>query len=153
MKGIRKLPGILGEERMLNERLIRAMCVDLAKRLPLREIRPDGVPYLDRYCVHGWTPQSRAHFGTSVYLHHFRGSDPQDTVHSHPWHAVSLVLAGGYREFRCEAGVETVRDLRPGDVNVLAPTDRHRIELLTPDCWTLFLVSAFEQPWQFYPTC
>ena len=56
---------------------------------------------------------------------------------------------------RCigEAGAEAVRVYRPGDVNVLATTDRHRIELLEADCWTLFLAGPFAREWQFDREC
>lgn len=119
----------------------------------VQEIPRASLPYLNRYFLAGWFPGARQH-APAIFLHHFLASDPRDHVHSHPWAATSLLLVGAYREHRCDdAGRETVRELHAGDVNVLAPTDRHRIELITPDVWTLFLVSDVLQPWTFTPTC
>jgi hypothetical protein len=76
-------------------------------------------------------------------------------MHSYPWAwSASLILVGGYREFRCGAGgVTTCRTLQPGDLNVIRPDDRHRIELLGGDCWTVFLAGDYAQPWRFFPRC
>lgn len=131
----------------------RAWCDALAARCTMQRIPRAGVPYLDRYFVAGWSPRDRRH-GPAVFLHHFVDSDSRDEMHSHPWAAISLLLVGAYREHRCAPdGSATVRDLQAGDTNVLAPTDRHRIELLTPDVWTLILVSDVVQPWGFVPSC
>lgn len=131
----------------------RAWCETLARQLRKQTIRPGDAPYLDRFFVAGWTPRARRN-GPAIFLHHFVGSDPREQVHSHPWGAISLLLVGAYREHRCAAdGRETVRDLQAGDVNVLAPDDRHRIELLTADVWTVFLASDYVQPWHVAPSC
>ena len=131
----------------------RAWCEAIAARLVKQTIRPGATPYLDRYFAAGWHPRAR-HPGPAIFLHHFVGSDPREQVHSHPWAATSLLLVGAYREYRCAAdGTETVRELNAGDVNVLAPGDRHRIELITPDVWTLFLASDYVQPWSVEPSC
>jgi hypothetical protein len=130
-----------------------AWCVALAQRLRSEDIRPHGQPYLTRYFLAGWNPYTKQR-GPAVFLHHFVASDPNDAVHSHPWAwSSSLVLVGGYREYRCTGERRTVREYRPGDVNVLAASDQHRIELLDRDCWTLFLVGDYAQPWGFYPAC
>ena len=138
----------------MNPTLARAWCVALARTLTVQHIRPNGTPYLDRYYAAGWNPKSREP-GPAIYLHHFLASDPDDAVHSHPWGwSASLILVGGYREDRC--GVDdhrSVREYRPGDVNVLTPETRHRITLLEGDCWSLFLAGSFEQPWGFHPKC
>lgn len=138
---------------MLSSAINRVWCERLGLRLQKESIRRDAAPYLDRYFVAGWSPRQRRP-GPAIFLHHFVASDARDHVHSHPWAAVSLLLVGAYREHRCAAdGTETVRELQAGDVNVLAPDDRHRIELLTPDVWSLFLVSDYVQPWAFAPSC
>jgi hypothetical protein len=134
----------------------RAWCRALAGTLPGQRIAPKGVPYLDRYFAAGWSPGARKS-GPAIFLHHFVASDPAVEVHSHPWGwSASVILAGAYREERCIGhGVDhrRVREYGPGDVNVLRADDRHRIDLLTPDCWTLFLAGSFEKPWAFAPGC
>ena len=75
-------------------------------------------------------------------------------MHSHPWAwGASLMLVGGYREYRCTGQTATVQTFRPGAVNHFGVTDRHRIELLGADCWTLLLVGDYAQPWGFEPAC
>jgi hypothetical protein len=76
-------------------------------------------------------------------------------VHSHPWGwSASLILAGGYREERCgPSGAVFVREYQPGDVNVLEADDRHRIDLLSADCWSVFLAGHFEKAWRFAAHC
>jgi hypothetical protein len=125
----------------------------LARPLQMQRILRDGAPYLDRYFVAGY-PRVRG-ATASVYLHHFRASDASDQVHSHPWAwSVSLILSGGYREHRClPDGQQIVRLYHPGDLNVLRAHDRHRIDLLGAECWTLFLAGAYEKPWNFQPIC
>jgi hypothetical protein len=132
----------------------RSWCEGLAQRLRVERIRPTGEPYLDRYYAAGWNPITKAR-GPAVFLHHFLGSDPANEVHSHPWTwAVSILLVGGYEEQRCDAGgYATIRRYWPGEVNVLEPQVRHRIHLLTDDCWTLFLAGDFQQAWSFHASC
>jgi hypothetical protein len=134
---------------------IRRWCERLASTAFMQSIRPNGQPYLDRYFLAGWNP-IRKRSGPAVFLHHFVGSDPAVAVHSHPWGwSSSLILVGGYREERCR-GAGDERDVRcyvPGDVNVLRPDDRHRIDLIGDDCWTLFLAGDLDKAWSFYSTC
>lgn len=132
----------------------RLWCRAFAGTLLVDHIQRDGKPYLDRYYMAGWNPRNRQS-GPALFLHHFLASDTHTHVHSHPWGwSASLIMAGGYTEERCTSGgtVET-RTYRPGDVNVLEPNDRHRIDLITDDCWTLFLAGHFQQQWTFTPRC
>jgi len=137
-----------------NDRAARAWCASLARILSVQHISPQGKPYLERYFAAGWNPTTRRP-SASIFLHHFVASDPDDQVHSHPWvWSASLILAGGYREHRCSAdGTTITHEYRPGDVNVLEANDKHRIDLLGADCWTLFLAGEFAQPWSFSPSC
>lgn len=132
----------------------RAWCEALASTLLMQHILRNGQPYLDRYYAAGWSP-TNGQRGPAVFLHHFLASDPADAVHSHPWNwSASLILVGGYREERCDAAGQTiVRVFQPGDVNVLAAADQHRIDLLSADCWTVFLAGNFERPWNFRAAC
>lgn len=135
------------------ETTLRLWCTGLARTLQAQRIEPQGQPYLTRYFLAGWNPWTKRK-GSTIYLHHFVASDPSDQVHSHPWAwGVSLVLVGGYREHRCTAEVATVQDFPPGTVNAFSVADQHRIELLAKDCWTLFLVGDYAQPWGFSPAC
>jgi hypothetical protein len=133
---------------------LRRWCVEMAARSPSQIIRPHGAPYLTRYFLAGWNPITKRP-GPSVFLHHFVGSDPNDSVHSHPWaFACSYILVGGYLEYRClEDGRAESRVYLPGSVNVLRGGDRHRIDLLERECWTLFLTGASVQTWGFVPLC
>ena len=125
----------------------------LSRSLEVTQIHPQGVPYLERYYAAGWNPRTRRS-GPALFLHHFVGSDPATAVHSHPWAwSASVILAGGYREERCTDVGTQVREYQPGDLNVLRATDRHRIDLIGADCWTLFLVGDYQQPWGFSPRC
>ena len=132
----------------------RAWCVALARTLTVQQISPNGKPYLDRYFAAGWSPTNRRS-GPAIFLHHFVASDPVDAVHSHPWGwSASLILAGGYREQRCAPrSVVVERVFRPGDVNILEADDTHRIDLLTSDCWSVFLAGHFEKSWRSMPRC
>jgi hypothetical protein len=131
----------------------RAWCEEIASTLRVQDIRPHGAPYLRRYYLAGWNPFAKQGHG-AAFLHHFVSSDPSEEVHSHPWGwALSVILVGGYREIRCVGTVRTVREYHPGEVNLLGPDDRHRIDLLEADCWTLFLVGDYAQPWGFHPIC
>ncbi len=138
---------------MMDETAARAWCEALAKGLRHEPILRDGKPYLERYYVAGWNPITKQP-GPAVYLHHFVASDAATQVHSHPWGwASSLILVGGYREYRCVGGRTTINEYVPGDVNVLAPTDTHRIELFAKDCWSLFMAGDYQQPWAFEAAC
>jgi hypothetical protein len=132
-----------------------AWCEAIARTVPSLEIRRDpAVRYLTRYFLAGWHPNA-ARPGPALFLHEFHTSDPATEVHSHPWGwSQSLILVGGYREFRCEAGAELEAiDYRPGAINILKATTMHRIELLEGKCWTLFLASAYARPWEFKSAC
>ena len=137
----------------MDEQAVRSWCEGLTARLPCQHIAPGGVPYLDRFFLAGWRPGTQERI-PAVYLHHFLASDPVDQVHSHPWPAFCLLLVGGYREHRCQGeGQVLVRDFHQGDVNTLEPGTRHRVQLLTPDVWTLVVRGPASQPWAFFPGC
>ena len=138
---------------MIDADIAREWCVALAKRLPKQDIRRTDAPYLMRYFAAGWNPFN-APAGPAVFLHHFVASDPLGAVHSHPWRwGCSLILFGGYIEHRCVDGVTSARRFLPGDVNVLLPNDHHRVELITTECWSLFLAGTYQQPWTFSAEC
>ena len=131
----------------------RTWCEALARTLQVQHIPRNDRPYLERYFAAGWSPTNRRS-GPAIFLHHFVASDSND-VHSHPWGwSASLILVGGYREERCGPGGQViVREYHPGDVNVLEANDTHRIDLLSADCWTVFLAGQYEHAWAFAPHC
>lgn len=139
---------------VLKDMAARAWCQALAKMLTCDAILRDGRPYLNRYYAAGWSPANRKS-GPAIFLHHFVASDSAQEVHSHPWGwSASLILVGGYREQRCGPnGNMTAQEFRPGDVNVLEADDKHRIDLLSSDCWTLFMAGHFDKQWAFTPRC
>jgi hypothetical protein len=140
-------------ERTVFSVAARAWCTALARSLQVQRIDRNGMPYLERYFAAGWSPSNKRS-GPALFLHHFVASDSEEAVHSHPWGwSASLILAGGYREERCIDGVLSVKEYRPGEVNVLEADDKHRIDLLEADCWTLFLAGNFEKAWGFAPRC
>ena len=139
---------------MWDEAAVRVWCEGITRQTFAQDIKPRGTPYLLRYFIIGWNPLTKQANRSTMYLHHFVASDPDGEVHSHPWAwGASLILVGGYREHRCTDGVSTVKDYYPGDVNTFTSADLHRVELLTRDCWTLFLVGPYQQPWGFEPAC
>lgn len=111
--------------------------------------RHDGSPYLTRWYV--WPrresdEERSTPFG--VYIHYFHRGDKDRDPHNHPWdHSVAIVLAGGYVEER--DGVERV--FKPGDVNVIAQNDFHRVRLLDEKAgsWSLFVAGRRVQTWGF----
>lgn len=101
----------------------------------------DGSPYLTRMYL---TPERNRWLRKRAYLHCIHSSDADRELHNHPWQSsVSLILTGGYREYRWDPKNNQVRErvLLPGDVNRIGRHDFHRLELLEPErgCWTLFV--------------
>jgi len=139
---------------MFDESAARRYCETIAPLLSRRVIYAGGRPYLERYVAAGDAHTEPGARG-AIYLHHFVASDPAGAVHSHPWAwGLSLILSGGYREHRCtQAGQLVTRLYRPGEVNVFVSDDKHWVELLEADCWTLFLAGEFQKAWGFSPGC
>ena len=138
-----------------SERAAQVWCLAMARTHEVQHIDRDGLPYLERYFLAGWSPTNRRS-GPAVFLHHFVASDSTEKLHSHPWGwSCSLILVGGYSEQRCKQGGGTMdtAEYKPGAVNVLEANDKHRIDLLASDCWTLFLAGNFEKSWEFAPRC
>lgn len=86
-----------------------------------------------------------------IYLHRFHRSDSDRELHSHPWRwALSLILVGGYREER-RRGLKVVsRDVKAGQFNYIRHSDRHRVDLLAPDGWSLIVVGPKVSSWGFW---
>ncbi len=126
-----------------------------AKLLPSTVIRgSDGSPYLTKHTIVDLGKKIGR-----VHLHRFHRGDEDQECHNHPWHGVSLILAGGYREERrVDAGdvptrlgyFVSCRDCLPGDVSRIRPDTFHRVDLLDGDCWTLFASGPVVQKWGFW---
>lgn len=146
---------------------LRPLLERLAPRLPPPRViysRDGQRPYLSRYYLAGRplgdvlsvvVAKPRRvlvrlrHHG--VYLHHFHRGDEEPELHSHPWAwALSLILAGGYREERRVRGKVVRRIVRPGALNFLRADDCHRVDLLEDDAWSLFVTGPKVTRWGFW---
>jgi len=154
--------------------------------------RDGGSPYLSRYYL--WNgkpympdgsfpynakgnPKEGAIFPAdkpAILLHRFHRSDDDLALHNHPWRwAISLILAGGYREEKRVVEATTdprqvaydkggayesldrghhveVREFHPGDINVLTSDTFHRVDLLDTDAWSLFITGPKFASWGFW---
>ena len=114
--------------------------------------RLDGEPYLERYYVF---LRDRDRFPFNIFVHKFLKSDPDD-VHDHPWPFATVILKGGYWEWRPqfnhlgEKTGEIAKWCGPGSFRTASANTYHRIEL-DPDitCWTLFMPGAKQRDWGF----
>ena len=90
-------------------------------------------------------------FPVNLFLHRFHRGDDDQELHGHPWRwAVSLILAGGYREERRRDDEVVEYVLRPWSINFIRGTDFHRVDLLEEDAWSLFLVGPKVSGWSFW---
>lgn len=121
----------------------------LTDRLPCRLIpvaRTEGgplKPYLERYKLFDLPGDRR------VYLHRFVSSDPERGYHNHPWDSVSFPLVGSYLERIFHPSEEKTQVVGAGTYNTITQEKFHRVELLTPDAWTLFFRSGTSNGWGF----
>lgn len=126
--------------------VLRERLAVVGNHCPLRTIvGADGSAYLHRYTL------AEADTGERLYLHAFVRGDQAHELHDHPWSGRSLILLGGYREERRGPGGRIeVREFRRGDVNHLDPGTFHRVDLIGPECWTLFWTGPREKSWGFW---
>jgi hypothetical protein len=114
--------------------------------------RTSDEPYLERYYVF---LKDRTNFPFNVFLHKFLKSVPDD-VHDHPWPYATLILKGGYWEWRPQFDSEgrktgeIAKWCGPGSFRWAGANTFHRIEL-DPEvtCWTLFVPGAKQRDWGF----
>lgn len=123
-----------------------------------RQIIIDGELYLSRWYLFGDTATVKyvkvrprlAWLPFTVYLHCFHRSDADPDLHNHPWNAWSLILKGRYRE-KYRAGQSIKERLRRRFSFARISHDHfHRVEILTPKVWTLFVVGKFVKDWGFW---
>lgn len=113
---------------------------------------PDGSSAFDRFGAprDGAVYPFGQRFG--IYLHKFHRGDDEPQLHSHPWRwAISLILAGGYREERRDSANRAYsRYVYPGELNFIRADDFHRVDLLQEDAWSLFIAGPKVQSWGFW---
>lgn len=123
----------------------------LSARMPVREIRLDGRPYIERHWVGHCC-------GLTFYLHRYLGADGDREVHDHPWRfALGIPLSGGYLEERmdgldlnCPGGFRVRLVLvRPWRWNLITGGTFHRIMYVLPRTWTLFVHTPTCKGWGF----
>jgi hypothetical protein len=127
----------------------------LLERLGRKRIvydRVDNEPYLERYYVF---LKDRSRFPFNVFLHKFLKSDPDD-VHDHPWPYATLILRGGYWEWRPQFDSEgrkigeIAKWCGAGSFRTASAKTYHRIELdPAVECWTLFMPGPKQRDWGF----
>lgn len=98
-----------------------------------------GEPYLLRWFLIPRNPL------VNIYRHRFCRSDPS-VPHDHPWHFVSIVLRGCYREI----GEHRTVVRRPGSLAIRRASSRHRVELLGHPVTTVIITGPRCRPWGFW---
>jgi len=89
----------------------------------------------------------------SIRVHHIKRADEERHMHDHPWNARTVILKGGYVEYRqgednCER--RDWFDRNPGDTALLGFNQFHRIAQVVPEgTWTLFISGPWQGVWGF----
>ena len=115
--------------------------------------RVDNEPYLERYYL--FLKDRGEHFPFNIFLHRFLKSDIDD-LHDHPWPFATVILKGGYWEWRPQFNSqgekvgEIAKWCGPGSFRCASANTFHRVEL-DPDieCWTLFMPGPKQRDWGF----
>ena len=131
--------------------MIKQLFIRMGRYRVIRD-RLDDEPYLERYYVF---LKDRETFPFNAFVHKFLKSDPDD-VHDHPWPYATLILKGGYWEWRPTFDAEgrkngeVSRWCGAGSFRTAGANTYHRIEL-DPDieCWTLFMPGIKQRDWGF----
>ena len=90
----------------------------------------------------------------NVYLHNFQGSDNDRALHDHPWHSFSIMLKGHLVEHTAAAdyvseGNTETKDITARQMNYRKPEFLHRLELVSPQAWTIFITGPTVRVWGF----
>lgn len=131
--------------------MIKQLFIRMGRYRVIRD-RLDDEPYLERYYVF---LKDRETFPFNVFVHKFLKSDPDD-VHDHPWPYATLILKGGYWEWRPTFDAEgrkngeVSRWCGAGSFRTAPANTYHRIEI-DPNitCWTLFMPGRKQRDWGF----
>lgn len=82
----------------------------------------------------------------NIYLHRFMESDDSRALHDHPWHSVSILLKGSYREHFKDGP-----KLREAfQIFGRKAATAHRIEVVDGPVWTLFITGRKVREWGFH---
>lgn len=147
-----------------------------AKRTPYFHL--EG--YMERFYFFRWRSRGEKHGPLTVRVHHILRSDSDRHFHDHPWPYVTLILRGGYieyRQFPLSTAEERQRAFKacakafdiderwlgrdrvlvtrqfhgPGSILFRRASDRHWLELIDGvDCWSLFTHLRKQKEWGFY---
>jgi hypothetical protein len=86
-----------------------------------------------------------------IYLHKILRSDDERALHDHPWHNISVILKGGYKEIQGIPCGERWYYRRPGNVIFRRATLPHRLVVLNKEpCWSLFITGPTIREWGFH---
>jgi len=103
--------------------------------------RSDGSKYLTRYYI--FRKPKKMKWLPSIYIHKFHSSDADShTIHNHEWNfSFSIILKGSYQEEYRDMKTHEIktRILSSGCFNFIPADKFHRIDLITPSVWTLFV--------------
>jgi hypothetical protein len=118
------------------------------KRSPDFIIGSPDRPYLLRWWL---IPRNRFF---NVYLHKIMRDDDDRALHDHPWANLSIILSGGYLEWRSHAWDKYMDVVWRGRGSIVfrRATDAHRLSLGadgTP-CWSLFITGPRVREWGFW---
>ena len=112
-----------------------------------------GDDYLERWYL---IPRNR---WLNIYLHRFTGSDDDRALHDHPWHSVSLLLAGrcheivgktwSYPRYLRTHRYEQIRRPRRLWPLFRKATHLHRMVIEDGPVWTLFITGPHIREWGF----
>jgi hypothetical protein len=118
------------------------------RRQPDFVIGDPANPYLLRWWI---IPRNRFF---NIYLHKIMRSDDDRALHDHPWTNVSIVLKGGYLEWRSHAWEERVNCAwrGPGSIVFRKPLVAHRLSLGHEGnpCWSPFITGPRRREWGFH---
>jgi len=124
---------------------MRKLLQRIASNRPARHIDSDGNKYLYRVYL--------AHFGGwRIYLHKFVGADGDRWLHDHPFNALSIILAGSYKEkiltaFDCKELKTKTKKRR--FLNFINSNKFHQIGGIEGETWTLFIHAPHRKQWGF----
>ena len=129
--------------------MLRQRLYNYTANKPVRMFYSSGTPYLERYYV-GSIGSLR------FYLHRFVNGDGDRSLHAPPWkRSIAVCLCGGYLEHRIKwfnpntAYDVSIKNLRPGWINIIKATTFHQIIETKPETWTLFIHGKKIKPWGF----
>jgi hypothetical protein len=162
----------MGEPKVIRELLWRGVArivtvpavtdwlIERAKRTPYTHItKRDGEDlYMERFWLFNPYPPLNEGAGRrwgdwlpSVRIHHIVRPDDDAHLHSHPWHARTVILSGFYMEELPADGAGPRYRLRgEGDTGRLRHEDFHRIDNISKGgVWTLFITWKKQGTWYF----